>query len=222
MGLFRRNRADEYQLAGLKTDVVKLRELTDDLTKRLTRLETRPLPRPNPVTAEALARVEELANQAARNAAIARADVAVRVSNLDAVIADLSSRLNSDHAALRTKIADLSTTLDCQAEYLEAHADQVAVTLAAYGTGEPGSSTPADLRANQTRIANDLARLTIELRDEVAKLASVVKPGERAHAYAMSTSTATSTNGTSTNGTPNGADANDTEANAEDDVIDLR
>lgn len=219
MGLFRRNRADEYQLSGLQSDVVKLRELADDLTKRLTRLETRPLPRPNPVTPQALARVEEVANQAARSAAIARADVAVRVSNLDAVIAGLSSRLGADHAALRARIDDLSTTLDCQAEYLELHADQVALTIEAYGVGEPGSTTPADLRANQTRIANDLARLTIELRNEVAKLAGVVKPGETARAYALSA--ATSTNGSTGSGTPNGTDINQADGTDED-VIDLR
>lgn len=173
MGLFRRNRADEFQLAALQTDVARLRALADELTQRLARVETRPLPRPNPVTPEALGRVERTVNDATRAAAIARADMAVRVSSLDAVVGDLSARLSADHAALRDRLDELAKMLDAQNEYLEAHADQVATLL------DRQENDPAELRRNQIRIANDLARLSIDLHDEVARLASVVTPGEK-------------------------------------------
>jgi hypothetical protein len=213
MSLFRRSRPRDIQLAGLQADVVKLRDLSDDLTRRLTSIETRPLPRPNPVTLEAFSRLEELTNDATRSAAIARADVAIRISNLDAVVTDLSSRLNADHDALRARLDDLAKTLEHQSDYLETHADQLALSLQG---ADP--TVTADLQAGQTRMAKDLARLTIELRDEVAKLASIVKPGEfaRVHAYSAIGSTANGQNG------DGGTEATGDASAAPDEVIDLR
>jgi hypothetical protein len=213
MSLFRRNRPGQVQLAGLQADVVKLRELSDDLTRRLRTIETRPLPRPNPVTLEAFGRLEEMTNDATRSAAIARADVAIRISNLDAVVTDLSAHLSADHDMLRARIDDLSKTLEHQSDYLETHADQLALSLHGADT-----TATAELQASQTRIAKDLARLTIELRDEVAKLASIVKPGEvaRAHAYSAIGSTANGQNGDS------GHTDNTDDTEQTDDVIDLR
>ena len=225
MGLFRRNRPDELELAGLQADVVKLRELSDALSKRLTSIETRPLPRPNPVTLEAFGRLEELTSDATRSAAIARADVAIRISNLDAVMTDLSSRLNADHDGLRARLDDMSKTLEHQSAYLEIHADQLALSLQGASATVTSSET-ADLQASQTRMAKDLARLTIELRDEVAKLASIVKPGELARVHAYSTIGA-SLNGQSGNGDghTDSAEATDdrtTAAETRDVIIDLR
>lgn len=217
MSVFRRHRADEHELAGLQAEVAKLSALSKDLTQRLIRMETRPLPRPNPVTPEAFGRLEELAIDASRSATIARADVAVRVSNLDAVVTDLSSRLSADHDALRAKVDDLSTTLEYQSDYLETHADQLAISLQ-NGSSAEAAAPADDLRANQTRIAKDLARLTIELRDEVSKLASLVRPGAtvRAYAYASNGNTANSRNGDHT------ANSSQATSDADEEVIDLR
>jgi hypothetical protein len=211
MSVFRRK-----QLAGLQTEVARLRALSEDLTQRLTRMETRPLPRPSPLTPEAFGRLEELATDASRSATIARADVAVRVSNLDAVVTDLSTRLSADHDALRAKVDDLSKTLEYQSEYLETHADQLAISLQTDSSSE--AAVPADLRANQTRIAKDLARLTIELRDEVSKLASLVRPGATARAYAY-TFNGNAANGHNGDHAANGSEAT---ADADEEVIDLR
>jgi hypothetical protein len=204
-------------LAGLQAEVANLRALSEELTQRLTRMETRPLPRPNPVTLEAFGRLEELAADASRSATIARADVAIRVSNLNAVVTDLSTRLSADHNDLLAKVDDMSKTLEYQGDYLETHADQLALSLQTGGSAE--AAAPADdLRANQTRIAKDLARLTIELRDELSRLASLVRPGEtaRAYAYASNGSTAGSRNG---DHTANGSEAT---SEADEEVIDLR
>jgi hypothetical protein len=217
MSVFRRHRRDEHDLAGLLTEVANLRALSEDLTQRLTRIETRPLPRPNPVTLEAFGRLEELATDASRSATIARADVAIRVSNLAAVVTDLSSRLSADHDVLRAKVDDMAETLEYQGDYLETHADLLAISLQTGGSGD--AAAPADdLRASQTRIAKDLARLTIELRDEVSKLASLVRPGEtaRAHAYASNGSTASSRNG------DHAANGSEATSEADEVVIDLR
>jgi predicted nucleic acid-binding Zn-ribbon protein len=221
MSLFRRS-----QLSGLQAEVTKLRELSDDLTRRLTSIETRPQPRPHPLTLEAFSRVEELSNDAARSAAIARADVVLRISNLDAVITDLSIRLAADQEALGARLDDVSRTLEYQGEYLETHADQLALSLQATGAGTAMTDT-SNLQANQTRIANDLARLTIDLRDEVAKLAAIVKPGEmpRVRAYAVNGNGANGT-GPADNGEATGETTGETNADvtatAVDDTIDLR
>jgi hypothetical protein len=181
MGVFGRNRRDHEQVAALRAEVAELREACAEMTNRLGGLEARPLPRPHPITPEAFDRVEALANDAARSATIARADVAVRVSNLDAAVSEHLIQLRADHDLVRATVEDLSATVGYQADYLESHADQLAVSLQANGAGGAAVAAEAlELRTNQTRIANDVARLTIELRAELARLASIVTPGDAA------------------------------------------
>ena len=168
MGLFRRNRHREA-MAGLEAELARLHYVADDLAQRVNRLESRPLPRPNPVTPWALDRVERLAEEASRTASVARAEVAVRMSTIDGMVAELDLRLAEDRDALRVRIDDLTNTLEHQAAHLEAQAGRLAASTRNGAALEPADES--GLRANQTRIAGDLARLSIELREEVARLA---------------------------------------------------
>src|SRR3954471_19155188 len=149
MGLFGRNRREHEHGSALRAEVAELREACAEVTNRLGGLEARPLPRPHPISPEALARVEELATDAARSATIARADVAVRVSNLDAAVSEHGIRLQADHDRLRATVEDVSITVGHQSDYLESHADYLAISLQANGAGRPSVPGDAELRANQ-------------------------------------------------------------------------
>jgi predicted nuclease with TOPRIM domain len=193
MGIFRRS-SDE--LSELRSQLDDLRaQLTEERIARAAladqferRLGVPKLPPPVPRTSlsEALADLQALSQRVegldGRTAAI-HTEVRLR---LDEVATQLTNQLSELTGELERTQADLYHQLAEQG----AHVEEMAATALQVAAATPGTADDealaehlAELRANQIRIANDLARHEIALRADLATLASLVQ-GTRGRAIA--------------------------------------
>jgi hypothetical protein len=191
MGLFRR-REDPMaplvaQLTELDRRIAAAQFENTDLKARLAALESRPLPAPIVVPDEddLVLRVRTL---------LGEPPPAVdprRVEALEAARDRLELRLAELSCALTDQLSELGGELDT-AEHatagrlaeLERRLNELTASLPAAERSERPDQQPTteeleELRNNQVRIANELARFSIAVREEMAGLASLVPAGRR-------------------------------------------
>ncbi len=203
MGFLRRSSAE---LAELRRSVEDLRvqlaaeqaaraSLAERLDERLARA-TLPPPTPGSSLTETLAELRGLAqrvDQMDTTAAERYEHVRMR---LDEVTAQLTNQLSELTGEFEQTQSELYHRLAEQ----HAHVEELASTAmqAAAATPDPTDDVVlerqlADLRANQVRIANDLARHEIALRADLASLATLVQGARRGPAPAPRTDAETPT-----------------------------
>ena len=188
MGMFKR-RDDPIgpiaaQLAELDRRLAAAQFENADLQARLVALETKPLPRPFPTpdTDDLAAKVRQLlgdpdpgidprrveALEAARDRLELRlAELSVVVTNQ---LSELGGELDAAEHATAARLIEMEQQLATLTESVQAPAGQLR---------DPTADELAELRANQVKIANELARFSIAVREEMAMLAPRVGVGAR-------------------------------------------
>lgn len=188
MGLFRRRdeRLDAVsgQLAELDRRLLASATENAALQARLAALESKPLPAPAPPpdTTDLAAKVRTLLGDPPP------AIDPRRIEQLEAGHERLQLRLAELASVLTNQLGELGGELDAveqgtsrRLRELEERVAQESAAIAPVvnANGEGPHATPAEieeLRANQVRIANELARFSIAVREEMAALAPRVTP----------------------------------------------
>jgi hypothetical protein len=164
------------QLGELDRRLAAATEENERLHERLASLEHRPLPAPTPPpdTADLAARVRALLGdpppaidpQRLSELEAAQDRIEHRLGEVTSVVSNQLSELGGELDALEHGVARQLADLDAR---LSAIAEASVVSSSASGNGH-GSHDLDELRANQVRIANELARFSIAVREEMAAL----------------------------------------------------
>jgi hypothetical protein len=196
MALFRRHdpRGDAVsaQLAELDQRLAQAQVDNAALQVRLASLETRPLPPPvaQPDPNDLAAKVRVLLGDPPPAIDPRRIDqLEAGRDRLELRIAELSGVVTNQLSELGGEIDTIEHVIGKRLAELEARLDDATAALA-HGEGRSngnGSAPPnaadqavlAQLRENQVRIANELARFSIAIREEMAQLAPRVSPTSR-------------------------------------------
>lgn len=189
MGLFRRHDARNEQLDAVASQLAELdRRLAEAqaentaLQGRLAAIEQRPLPAPVPQPD-----VNDLASKV--RGLLGDPPPAIdprRVDELEASTERLQLRVAELAAVVTNQVGELGGELDAIEHVVTRRLEEFEARIAQNGAathaaaGEPGQPLPEDvlgeLRANQVKIANELARFSIAVREEMASLAPRVTP----------------------------------------------
>jgi hypothetical protein len=191
MGLFRR-REDPMaplvaQLTELDRRIAAAQFENTDLKARLAALESKPLPAPIvvPDADDLVLRVRTLLGEPPsavdprRVEALeaARDRLELRLAELSSVLTDqlseLGGELDTAEHATAGRLAELERRLN------ELTASLPAAERSQRQDQQPTAEELEELRNNQVRIANELARFSIAVREEMAGLASLVPAGRR-------------------------------------------
>jgi hypothetical protein len=188
MGMFKR-RDDPLvpiaaQLAELDRRLAAAQFENTDLQARLVALETKPLPPPfqTPDTDDLAAKVRMLLGDPPPAADLRR------VEALEAARDRLELRLAELSTVVTNQLSELGGELDAAehataSRLLEMERQLAELTEAVHSPSgrldHPTENELAELRANQVRIANELARFSIAVREEMAVLAPRVRVGAR-------------------------------------------
>ncbi len=188
MGMFKR-RDDPIapiaaQLAELDQRLAAAQFENAGLQARLMALETKPLPAPHvpPDTDDLAAKVRQLLGdpdpgidpRRVEALEAARDRLELRLAELSAVVtnqlSELGGELDAAEHATATRLIEMEQQLAALTESVQAPPGQLR---------DPTADELAELRANQVKIANELARFSIAVREEMAMLAPRVGVGAR-------------------------------------------
>jgi len=182
MGLFRRgNGRDERldavaaQLAELDRRLAEVQAERSDLQTRLNAVEHRPLPAPTPPpdTNDLAAKVRALLGDPPPAIDPRRVDQ-LEASNerLQLRVVELASTLTNQLGELGGEIDAIERSMARRLQELEAQVAEAAkpARAAASNGDRPPDEVLEELRANQVRIANELARFSIAVREEMAAM----------------------------------------------------
>jgi hypothetical protein len=188
MGLFRRREDPMAPLAAQLTEldrrIAAAQFENADLKARLGALESKPLPAPvvMPNEDDLVLRVRTLLGEPPPTVDPRR------IEALEAARDRLELRLAELSCALTDQLSELGGELDT-AEHatagrladLERRLNELTASLPAAERSDqqPTAEELEELRNNQVRIANELARFSIAVREEMAGLASLVPAGRR-------------------------------------------
>lgn len=189
MGLFRRHDArDERldavagQLAALDRRLAEAQVENASLQSRLAAIEHRPLPAPvrQPDVDDLATKVRSLLGDPPPAIDPRRVDeLEASTERLQLRVAELASVVTNQLGELGGEVDAIEHAVTRRLEEFEARIAQngAAAHAAASGPGQPLPEDVLDeLRANQVRIANELARFSIAVREEMASLAPRVTP----------------------------------------------
>jgi hypothetical protein len=174
-----------YQLAELERRLTAATGENERLHERLASLEHRPLPAPVPPpdTTDLAVKVRALLGdpppvidpRRVADLEAAHDRIEHRLGELSAVIANQFSELGGELDILEHGVARQLADLEAR---LAAISQSATADASSSGNGH-GPAELEELRANQVRIANELARFSIAVREEMAALSPRVTPTPR-------------------------------------------
>jgi hypothetical protein len=186
MSLFRRHDERDKRLEAVAEQLTDLdRRLADAQTEnnslqlRLAAIEHRPLPAPapQPDVNDLATRVRTLLGEPPPPIDPRRVDeLEASTERLQLRVAELASVVTNQLGELGGELDAIEHAVTRRLKELEARAEQPSVVDAPHSNGALREDVLDELRGNQVRIANELARFSIAVREEMAALVPRVTP----------------------------------------------